>query len=99
MAHGAKFWNTNGVTVIDPDMRLGRVALYGSVNIASGSYADINVAGMDNNDFWHVLVLSNGFGTDYTIAKNTNFFRLSYTPQPNSGAPSSATFSYWVINL
>ena len=93
MAYGIEVFNSSGTKVLELSNRVARFVQTGNGQaVNASSSVNISVTGMQNNDSWDVIVMSetSGFIT-FTISKNTGYFTVTN----NSGL--NTTISYWVL--
>lgn len=99
MSYGLRVWNSSGVLTLDISERLSQVISYGTATVPAGSYVNVSVSGMAQNDGWFVFVCplnfyepsDAGFNVLHPVIYN-GYFRLN-----NSSSYESYAVKYTVF--
>jgi hypothetical protein len=100
---GLEVYNASGTKIITVSDRLVRFVSTGTVSINKGSFQDVYVAGMANDDTWGVslgMPPNLVWSTEAQFVKSANNLRITYLNAPQYGGisnPPAVTVTYYVF--
>lgn len=92
MAYGIEVYNSSGTKMVGIDSSLGAIVAQGSVTVdAYGTSSTIPITGMEDNDFWSVVLYEEVSSIVYYATISSGGFVL------NNASDSQKTLKYLVV--